>query len=366
MRTPAEFLASRVEAGDLPSAVWLTGERDLVVESGAVGSAALEPARIPATTGTVYDLASLTKPLVTTPLVLLLDHLEGFGLDSPVRRFLPSFAREDKRDITLIQLLTHTSGLRDWEPLYLSGGSIEEYVFLIGMSEPVERPGRRVLYSDLGYIALGAIIERIGSSPLDELAASLILSPLGSKACFRPPEALKPRVAPTEASCNYERRKAGSAARGYSGWREGVIHGAVHDQNAWAAGGVAGHAGLFGTAEDAWRIARELTGGRDGLLRGEGPDRVGRVQTGSLALPRTAAWRVNRLPGGGSDPETAAGEALPEGSLGHNGFTGTSIWIEAGTGRVHVLLTNRVHPEVRAETDMNAIRRGFHRIASTL
>lgn len=366
MRTPAEYLASRVEAEEIPSAVWLTGVGESVSDEGAVGWACVEPEKVPATTETIYDLASLTKPLITSPLALILARLEGFDLHGPVRRLLPEFDRSDKREITLLQLLTHTSGLSDWAPLYAAGRSIEEYVFQIGMMAPRERPGAAVIYSDLGYIALGAALQRASTAPLDDLAGDLILGPVGSAARFRPGKELRARVAATERSCNYERRKAGEAASGYEGWRRGVIRGEAHDQNAWAAGGVAGHAGLFGTARDVFAIARELTGRRSRLIAGADLALVGRIQTGILSPPRTAAWRVNTGPGGGVDPGTAAGDSLSPEAMGHNGFTGTSVWIDPAADRIHVLLTNRVHPEIREETDMNALRRGFHRASRGL
>lgn len=366
MRTPADFLASRIEAGEIPSAAWLVGEPGGLLGSGALGAAVVEPVRVEASAETVYDLASLTKPLITAFLSLILCRREKVSLDSPVRRFLPVFDREDKKDLTLVQLLTHTAGLRDWAPLYVHGRSVEEYIFQIGAMTPEARPGQRVLYSDLGYIVLGGVLERLGTDALDALARELILAPLGSGACFRPGEALRPRVAATETSCNYEREKAGSAAEGYAGWRQGVVRGEVHDQNAWAAGGVAGHAGLFGTARDVYVIARELASGEAELLPEEDRRQLLRIRTGSLDSPRSLAFRVNSLAGGGPDPETAAGTSLPADTVGHNGFTGTSVWIQPRSGRIHVLLTNRVHPRVRDDVDMNALRRDFHRLSSAL
>jgi CubicO group peptidase (beta-lactamase class C family) len=240
VRGHAEYLVTRIETGDIPSATWLVGEAGSVLDAGAAGCAVLDPQRVPAVPDTVYDLASLTKPLVTSLLALILVDEEGVDLDQPARRFLPAFASLDKREITLAHLLAHVSGLPDWAPLYAGGGSVEEYLSRIGGMEPVARPGTRVVYSDLGYIALGAILEHLGTAPLDRLARSFIFEPTGAQACFRPGPGLLPRVAATERECNYERGKAGEAARGYSGWRQGVIRGEVHDQNAWAVGGVAG------------------------------------------------------------------------------------------------------------------------------
>lgn len=366
MRTPAEVLASRIESGEIPSASWLVAESGRPIASGAAGFAVLDPSRVPAAAGTLYDLASLTKPLVTSLLALILRREAGIDLGAPVRRFLPSFESLDKREITLSHLLTHTSGLPAWAPLYVHGASIGEYLLRIGGMEPLAKPGGQVLYSDLGYIALGAALERIGGGPLDVLAGELILAPAGVEARFRPGAELLNRVAATEASCNYERGMAGSEAAGYTGWRTGVIRGEVHDQNAWAAGGVAGHAGLFGTAMDVLRLARELTGPEPTLLRDDDLPLALVIQTGSLPTPRSLAWRINRAAGGGPDPQTAAGEALPATAAGHNGFTGTSVWTDPERGRAYVLLTNRVHPEVRTRPDMNALRREFHLAAAAV
>ncbi|MBI3449564.1 MAG: beta-lactamase family protein [Acidobacteria bacterium] len=363
MRGPAEFLDECVRSGDLPSASWIVAGAEGVLDSGAVGSAALLPHRVAATTETIYDLASLTKPLVTSPLAIVLGRQAGIGFGDPAGRFLPEFTRLDKRDITLAQLLTHTSGLPDWAPLYLHGCSIREYLGQIRETALRTTPGARVLYSDLGYIALGAILEKVGGAPLDALCARFITGPAGSGALFRPAASLGPRVAPTEEACNYEREKAGAGAAGYQGWRRGLVHGEVHDQNAWAAGGVAGHAGLFGTAEDVHRIAREVISVEPSWLREEDLALITKAQSGPGPEPRSFAFRVNRGADGGVDATTAAGAALAASAIGHNGFTGTSIWLEPERRRVYVLLTNRVHPFVRADVDMNAIRRGFHETA---
>lgn len=364
MRPPAEYLAGRIEAGDIPSASWLIGTPEEILLEGSAGHAVLAPEKAPAGNDTIYDLASLTKPLITSPLALLLSRESGFSLTDRAGRFLPEMDRLDKREITLFHLLTHASGLPDWAPLYLGGESVREYVAQIGRMEPLERPGRKILYSDLGYILLGAILEQAGSAPLESLARAFLLEPAGAEALFRPGERLLARVAATEESCNYERRMAGPAAAGYSRWRSGVIRGEVHDQNAWAAGGVSGHAGLFGTARDVWLVARESMAGESSLLRPEEQDLLREIQTGSLPEPRSAAYRVNRGQDGASDPETAAGASLPPEAYGHNGFTGTSVWMDPGTDRVYVLLTNRVHPTVREEIEMNVIRREFHRHAA--
>jgi serine-type D-Ala-D-Ala carboxypeptidase len=365
MRAPADYLAGRVEAGDIPGASWIVGDAEGVIAGGVAGDAALVPTKVAARSDTLYDLASLTKPLVTSLLTLILGRETEIEPGDPVSRFLPELDRLDKRDISLGHLLTHTSGLPDWAPLYLKGASIQEYLRQIGEMPPRTRPGTRVLYSDLGYIALGAVLERVGSATLERLAEAFIFEPLGVRPCFRPGKALGLRVAATEESCNYERMKAGPAGATYRGWREGIIRGEVHDQNAFAAGGVAGHAGLFGTAGDVYQIARQALVPEGGLLRRSELPLIAEPGTDAEGEARSFAYRINRGRDGGADPATAAGDALPPVAFGHNGFTGTSVWIDPGARRVFVLLTNRVHPRVREEFDMNVLRREFHRLAAS-
>jgi CubicO group peptidase (beta-lactamase class C family) len=182
-----------------------------------------------------------------------------------------------------------------------------------------------------------------------------------SATTFNPSGELRRRVAATEESCKYERRLAGAEADRYTGWRAGVIRGEVHDQNAWVLGGVAGNAGLFSTARETAMIAMEYLGERaaaKGLLGDEAIRLAQQDQTPGLNEARTFAFRI-ALPG-----ETAAGPALPPAAFGHNGFTGTSVWIDPERLRVYVLLTNRVHPVASDSVDMLALRRRFHSLAS--
>lgn len=364
MREHADYLLERIEAGDIPSASWLVAGAGGVLDAGAVGLASVVPEKAAASTETIYDLASLTKPLVTSPLIVVLARHEGVGFSSPAARFLPEFSRSDKRDITLGHLLTHTSGLPDWAPLYLGGESVPEYLRQIREMDLLDRPGSKVRYSDLGYIALGATAEKLGSSTLPDLARSFVIAPAKAKAVFNPGPDLRGRVAATEEACNYERRKAGPSAASYTRFRTGVIHGEVHDQNAWAVGGAAGHAGLFGTAMDVQLMARDAIWPTSGIIHPDEAKLLREAQTARLSEPRSFAYRINRDEAGQSDETTAAGPHLPPEAFGHNGFTGTSVWIDPRAGRLYVLLTNRVHPQVREEVDMNAIRREFHRRAA--
>ncbi len=353
-----DFLAARIEAGDTPSASWCVTGPERIIAEGVLGHAVLEPHREPATPDTLYDLASLTKPLVTAALTLLLGRELGMRREDSIVRYLPELDRMRLKPITLQHLMTHTSGLPAWMPLYISAGSLEGYLRLIRDAGLQAGPGAQVIYSDLGYMLLGEALARCATMSLDALARQAIFTPLGlGSTLFTPGAARKVQVAATEDSCKYERRMAGDAAARYTGWRGGIIRGEVHDQNAWALGGVAGHAGLFSTARETARIAGEYLGWGCSMLDGESRRLAAEDLTPGLAESRSIAFRV-ALRG-----ETAAGPALSPESFGHNGFTGTSVWIDPRRQRVHVLLTNRVHPVATDAVDMQALRRGFHAAA---
>jgi len=356
------WLEERALAGEIPGAAWAVSGTGGVLAEGAAGRAALVPESSPADCDTIYDLASLTKPLVTS-LLLLGFGFRRLGLDpeDPVRRFLPEIDRNDKKDIRLGHLLTHTSGLPGWMPLYAHGTTIAEYLSRIAEAPPQGRPGERVIYSDLGYMLLGEILARCATSPLDRLAGSILFEPLGlDSTCFTPSPALRGRVAPTEDSCHYERKLSAEKGVKFSGFRDGIIRGEVHDQNAWSLGGVAGHAGLFSTARETAALAMEYLGAGRGLLDDEALRWATSDMTVGLDEARSFAFRL-ALRG-----ETPAGPSMPPEAFGHNGFTGTSAWFDPRRKRAFVLLTNRVHPEVVEGFDMMPLRREFHSLARSI
>ena len=355
------FLDERVDAGDIPGAAYAVAGREGLLAGGAVGRAAAVPEPVEAREDTIYDLASLTKPLVTSFLFLALRKQLDLSPDAPARRYLPEIERLDKRDITLRHLLTHTSGLPAWVPLYLKGRAISEYLLQVRDIEPESPAGSQVIYSCIGHIMLAEILQRTATAPLDELAQEIIVAPLGlASTGFRPPEAWLDRVAATEDSCQYERRLVGPDGDGFEGFGRGIVRGEVHDRNAWALGGIAGNAGLFSTAEETTRLALEFLGAGSGLLDQEAVRLAQTDHTSGLAEARSFAFRI------ASRGETAAGPDLPPESFGHNGFTGTSVWIDPLAARVYTLLTNRLHPIAVEGFDMNALRRRFHSLASAI
>jgi CubicO group peptidase (beta-lactamase class C family) len=356
-----DLLSERIEAGDFPSAVYVVAEAARVRFAGALGDAVREPETRPATLGTVYDLASLTKPLVTGMLLALLVERGAVGLDVPVTEYLKEFGVEDKRAVTVRHLLTHTSGLPAWQPLYLSAGGRPDRVLETIAAQPLERaPGERVVYSDLGFITLGLLAERVTNARLAELARREIFGPLELKRTFfNPEQAMRTEVAACESGGNaYERgmceTQAGAdAAR----WRERTIWGEVHDGNAYFLGGAAGHAGLFSDARETLRLASQFLPGTTRLLK---PDtcRLFRTNmTEGLNEARSFAWQLT------ATPESTAGPRLPSEAFGHLGFTGTSCWIDPTADRVFILLTNRTHARALPFVNINGVRRRFHTLA---
>ncbi len=357
----AEFLRQRVARGDFPGASYLVAEGGRILAEGACGFAVVTPERIPATPETIYDLASLTKPLACALIAARLASEGRLGYDDPLSLRFPAWvAADDKADITLLDLLCHRSGLPAWQPLYLHAGDREGRVRRLLQAALTHPPGRGVLYSCLGYILLGFALEGVAGVPLDRLFAEQVTGPLHvTELLFNPPAALRRRIAATEEGNQREMDLAGPEGRRYNGWRDAVIWGETHDNNARSLGGVSGNAGLFGTARAVHTVAREFLGAGIGILA-DGERAVFETNyTGGFAEDRSVGFQL------ASSPGCSAGPALSRRSFGHTGFTGTSLWIDPETRRIYILLTNRVHPRFR-EIDMNAIRREFHAIAATL
>jgi len=400
MRNPeiiSSYLQSEITRGSFPGAQYVIGEDQEIIAEGAIGCALVEPERVPVTIETIYDMASLTKPLVTALSVIRLAYRGILDLKAPLGAYLREF--EDKREITLLQLLTHTSGLPNWLPLYLETQDRAEVPAVIARILLDSRPAgaaREVIYSDLNYILLGFVLERVTGERLDKFAKREIFDPLGlRRTMFNPPSELRHEIAATEHGQTFElanavadvtarRRLMGvdtpvrfaaddhdasmlelfitgpsgvssSASSSRYHWRKNLIWGEVHDGNAHFMGGIAGHAGLFSTAREAFRLANQYLPGSE-LLNIESLDMVTKNLTPGCSTSRSIAWILAQT------PDCSAGPALPPTAFGHNGFTGTSIWMDPHTRRVFVLLTNRVHPRLDA-IDMKGIRQRFNKLA---
>ncbi|HSS44753.1 MAG TPA: serine hydrolase domain-containing protein [Thermoanaerobaculia bacterium] len=339
------FLRKEIAKESFPGAVALVASRDAILETAHAGYAAVEPESVPTAPETLYDVASLTKPLCAGELARI-GTQSGLSLDLAPGRFFPGWKRTRYDGITLRMLLTHTAGLPPWRPLYVKGEGADAYRRTLCEIEPETRPGEAVIYSDLGFLVLGEVLEAFFSSPLDRCFATLVAEPAGSGARFLPTAYRS--TAATEKDDRTEREMTEALGLSYSRFRRGVVWGDVHDGNAFRRGGVSANAGLFASAEDVWRLARSwLDPGRAQFVQDSTPD---------CSEARALSWQGRR--GAGS-----AIEKMSPRAFGHTGFTGTSVWIDPEPARVYVLLSNRVHPEAR-DGDFNAVRRRFHEVAS--
>ena len=349
----AAFVQQQVDERRTPGAVWIVSDRQRVISSGAVGSLSYDADAPPARQDSLYDLASLTKPLCTAFLLVEFEQRGLLSLEQAAIRWLPELAGSPFESVRLIDLATHRAGFPAWRPLYLEGDGVDGALRAIAKSEP-ETPGA-VLYSDLGYLCLGWILERVASESLDELFEKRVRRPLGLGRIGFASQLDSSEAAPTEEGNLFERRLAGESGASY-GWREERIQGAVHDGNAFALGGVAGHAGLFGEASAVSEIGFEMLDPQSFDWGDEARERFLR------ASPSGGERSVGLVYASAS---SAARGVLPDDAPGHVGFTGTSVWIEPLRGRLYVLLTNRVHPSV-SDQDFQPLRAEFHRLAATL
>ena len=305
------FPAAAIEVGTGLRPLWQHAAGRLTYDENAAAT----------TSETIFDLASLTKVIATTTLVMRLVAQRRLLLDTPVRQLVPAWTGADRSTVTVLDLLEHSTGLTAWWPLYKHGQSLVEFAHLIAELPLEYAPGTRSIYSDLGFILLGGIVADRGGAPLAEQFDAL----LGDTGIgFQPAAARRAEVAPTELDAE---------------WRGRLIVGEVHDENAWALGGVAGHAGLFGTAGAVGCFARLV---------------LQSLRSGSV-LGAPWLWkrfvRRSRVPGSsralGWDtmlPTSSCGRRLTAAAIGHTGFTGTSLWIDPVRDLYVVLLTNRVHP----------------------
>lgn len=356
----SSLLREHIAAGEFPSAVYLVGERDEIIYTDGLGHSVVEPYRVANKIDTIYDLASLTKPLVTTLLCARRIELGELTLDSSVSHYLPEFDRTDKQMITVRELLTHTSGLPAWRPLYvLTEDEPERAAGAIANLDLEYKPGTRVIYSDLGFIALGILLERMNHQPIADLAKREIFEPLNLKQTYFNPEvALQTGIAACETGNAYELemwKQANGVA--YANSRQRLIWGEVHDGNAYFLGGAAGHAGLFSTASETFLLAQQFLSESTKLLTPQTCKLFRENMTLGLEEARSIGWQL------AATKDSTGGVELPPDSFGHNGFTGTCVWIDPDHRRVFILLTNRTHAHALPFANINAVRREFNSLA---
>ena len=317
------------------------------------GMAVVQPERIPMARETIFDLASLTKPIVTMTSVLLLVAEGKLELDAPDAKVLPAFAERDKEEVTLRQLLSHSSGLRPWRGFHdtllkkerKTGarliGTVEGRDWILDRvirSALVHEPGAAAVYGDLDFIVLGAVVEAVSGQSLDVFCQERIVDPLGlHDTRFHPQLRVDGDDAP--AAIPHDRLRQIAATESCA-WRDRILWGEVHDPNASAMGGVAGHAGLFSSADDVMKFAKvwlDVWHGRSDLLPQAAVREFSRRQDGPEGSDWALGWDTP-TPG-----QSSSGTQFCETSIGHLGFTGTSVWIDLEKEAIVVMLTNRVH-----------------------
>ena len=343
----AKFINGQIDEKVFPGAVVAILEKDKVLYHAAFGQRIITPKQAPMLNDTLFDLASLTKPIVIGTLTAQLVESDMITLDGGVQEYFPEF---NHHHITYKDLLTHTSGLPAWKPLYIETESPENIVEHLGNMPLESVPGEKVTYSCLGYILMGKILTAITEKPLDTLAYENIFKPLGmNRTYYNPPDQLHNNCAATEDSNNFERRmiNTGQDGKYYKGhtWRDGVIIGEVHDENANYLGGVSGNAGLFSNARDLITFCQMILNYGVPLLPEECIHR--------LSIPHTLPYTTEQW--------SIGWHILPDGAMYHTGFTGTSIRINIEMGIAAILLTNRVHPDAQ-KTGIMECRNQFHRI----
>lgn len=340
LRRVDAVVARALETGAFPGAVWLVARRGVVArwEAAGLAQAVPEQERRPMTRSTLFDLASITKPVVSLLVMRLVD--EGWlRLDDPVAQFIEEMREGGRQAITLWHLLTHTSGIPGQIPLYRQVTNRAEMLRAVYRLPLAAPPGERVAYTSQGFMVVDELLRRLLGGPWEGALRQWIFEPMGLKSLRFFPLPLEDPAQRAVA--------AGAAATEACPWRGRVVVGEVHDENAAVMGGVAAHAGLFGTAWDVAAIGQMLLqggfyGGRR-ILSGAAAALMVRNHTPHLNLSRALGWQ-------GQDAHGSPGGDLMSGrSFGHTGFTGTAVWVDPQVELVAVLLTNRVHPSRQNE-----------------
>ena len=338
-----EVLDQHVSSETTPGAVGLVLRGGVVAAKWAVGRHSYDPYSPEVREEDVYDLASVTKVVATTAICMLLEEAGRLDLDEPVADKIKEFRGEEREKVTPRQLLAHCGGLAAHAELYrscYSADAVQEAVCRIPLAY---EPGTQDVYSDLGFILLGALLERVSGQRLGRLARQYVFDPLGmADTTYRPGRELHYRIPPTEYDTTVRGR---------------LIHGEVHDENAWAMRGVAPHAGLFGTADDMRRFLQTfLNGGRMEGRRVFPKDKINAYTARANLVPgstRALGWDTV------SEEGSTTGMHFSPRSYGSLGFTGTSIWADPKRDIGVILLTNRIHPS-RENMGIKRLRPEFH------
>jgi serine-type D-Ala-D-Ala carboxypeptidase len=307
---------------------------------------------------TLFDLASLTKPIATTTMAAILHERGELELDAPIIGTVPEFRTDDPRrnEVTFRMLLAHSSGLPAYEKLFLKAHSRDELLQAAFTLPLTANPGTRAEYSDIGFMILGIALERLAEEPLDIFCQREIFGPLAmSNTTFNPPTAMRTKIPPTADERKQDSRDAEAVRadqKPRSTFRNRIIQGEVQDENAWVLGGVAGHAGLFSTAEDLAKFAHAMLEAGAPILRHATTTLFTRREPQPAGTSRTPGWDTPTRP-------SQSGKYFGPNSYGHLGYTGTSLWIDPGRQLSITLLTNRTWPDCSSQA-IKQVRPRFH------
>lgn len=373
----SEFLRERIAAGDFPSAVYLIAEKGEIIFQDALGFAVVEPEKIKAKLDTIYDLASLTKSLVTGLLCAKLIEKGKMNLSDKIANYFAEFDTNEKREITIKNLLTHTSGFQAWKPFYLTHGSsliseatdlglsnqrINKIVLKEISKTPLENPTiSKVVYSDFNFLMLGFLLEKFYEKDLYNIAVTEIITRLGLTRTFLGGlDTIRREIAACEFGNEYEKQTCIDTGFDISiyKWRDYQIWSEVHDGNCYFMNGVSGHAGLFSNALEVFKIAQQFLPEETTLLTAETCKLFSTNFTEGLNEARSISFQLAET------KDSTASDALSKNSFGHLGFTGTSLWIEPEKRRIFILLTNRTHARELPFANINVARRRFHELAA--
>jgi len=389
---PAAFEPARsvvhdaIERAVIPGAVIAVRVQGQLVWLEAFGHAAIEPEPRAMRVDTIFDLASLTKPLATATTILLLVQQGVISLDDPVGRYLPAFPSSFETGLTVRRLLTHSSGLPGWRPTFAWARTRPHVLEFLASLAPAYAAGTRVEYSCLGYMLLGLLAEACTGARLDEFIADAVYRPLGLESIGYGRRFSADRYASTERGNAHEAALLARAGVAFEDWRTAFYAGQPNDGNAhYALGDVSGNAGLFGAAADVSALGQLwLDNGMYGGRRVLAPSIVGLAtsdQTAGLNAPKGLGWFLSRTSAplaeeivparsnGDYLPPAAftapwqprpCGEILSGRAFGHIGFTGTSLWIDPASSLVVTLLTNRIHPAVGDAGALASVRARLH------
>ncbi|MFV0387926.1 MAG: serine hydrolase domain-containing protein [Pyrinomonadaceae bacterium] len=357
------FLSQKIEERAFPSCAYSVSVGNETIFEAALGNAVVEPNLQRAAITTIYDLASLTKVLVTGFLTAYLIETREILFEDKICKFFEVFDSGEQQEITILDLLTHRSGFIGWKPFYLLIDERSGVLPLIASTPPDYKLRSKVVYSDLNFLVLGFLIEKLLSKRLDEIAREYIFEKLKlENTFFNPPETVFDKTAASERGNLYERNTC--IELGYEvtlredKFRRNVIHGEVHDNNCFHFGGVSGHAGLFSTVNEVSKIAAQFLPETSQFFSAETCKTFTQNFTPGLNQARSLAFQLAET------PDSTAGKQLSPNSFGHLGFTGTSVWIDPQTAAIFTLLTNRTHNRELPFADLKNIRQEFHSLAS--